>query len=168
MNIGQYQQQHTDLSETIKAVVTLTNNCEYGPETFLAYFNTTFNNGVEPGAFLWPVNHTSAFNLPLQSPQIFDLELDQTSLESITQHVSGMNVTFAEIKGATTLENPAFQTKAGQEVDILFIMLNSCIPTDIIGVTEIEEYKQPLADMVLDISSSQELVSAVNSFFYGN
>ncbi|KAL3925866.1 MAG: hypothetical protein SGILL_000115 [Bacillariaceae sp.] len=156
------------MSETLKVVATLTNNCNYGPTPFLAYFDTDFNENVEPGEFLWPVNHTDSFNLPLQSPQLFEDKLDESSLDSMTKTLSNLNVTYAEVKGATTLENPAFRTKAGQKVDILLLMLNSCIPTDIIGATEIEQYTQPLADMALDIASSQELVGVVKDFFNGN
>ena len=167
MNIGQYHSKRNgDLNQNMKAVVTLNTLCGRGQEFFLAYFNTTFNDNIEPGDFLWPQNETSTFHLPLQSPQIFDYNLTSTDLEQITSSIEGLNVTYAIIQGAETLENDAFQVKAGQTVDVLALMLNSCIPPDIIGTTLIQANMQPLADLAKEISANQELVEVVRNFFF--
>ena len=167
LNIGQYQSRaNGDNTEKLKVIVTLNNNYLYGPETVLAYFNTTFNQDVEPGDFLWPINYTDNFNLPLQSPQIFNHILDEDTFESLTQPIDGLNVTTTVIKGVETLENPAFHTKAGQTVDVMVLSLNSNIPTKVIGIPLIEEYKQPLTDLANGIASSKELVDRVKNFFF--
>jgi hypothetical protein len=102
-------------------------------------------------------------NLPLYSNQIFDSYLDFEMLNNISQPIEGMNVTTALLK-ATTIENPAFHTMAGQSVEILYIALNSNIPTNIIGETLIEEWKVPIADMARDIAENKVLLSRVESF----
>ena len=165
LNIGQYQSRaNGDLSKTLRVVVTNNNNYLYGPEPVLAYFNTSFNRDVAPGDFFWPSSPSVwCFPIGILSPQIFEETVEMGDIESVTEPISGMNVTTAVLTG-TTIDNPAFKTKAGQKVEIMLISLNSFIPTDIIGTTEIEEYTQPLADMAKSIAGSQELVDRVTSF----
>ena len=131
------------------------------PFSILSYFNTTFNQGVDPGAFLWPAEMDQHMNLPLYSTQIFDSYLDFEMLNNISQPIEGMNVTTALLK-ATTIENPAFHTMAGQMVEILYIALNSNIPTNIVGETLIEEWKVPIADMARDIAENKSSCLELN------
>jgi hypothetical protein len=168
LNIGQYQtREGGDLAKTLRVIVTNNNNYLYGPEPVLAYFNTSFNTNVSPGEFFWPSPSVWCFPIGILSPQIFEETLEMSDIDAVTESISGLNVTTAVLNG-TTIDNPAFKTKAGQKVEILFISLNSFIPTDIIGVTEIEEYIQPLADMAKSISENQELVDRVSSFMNGD
>jgi hypothetical protein len=164
LNIAIYQMQSNgDVSKTLRVILTANNRWQHFPFAILSYFNTTFNQGVDPGAFLWPAEMDQHMNLPLYSNQIFDSYLDFEMLNNISQPIEGMNVTTALLK-ATTIENPAFHTMAGQSVEILYIALNSNIPTNIIGETLIEEWKVPIADMARDIAENKVLLSRVESF----
>ncbi|MGK3753345.1 MAG: hypothetical protein ACI8RD_005652 [Bacillariaceae sp.] len=162
LNIGQYQtRMNGDMSKTMKVVLTITNNYEFGPTgTILPYFNTTFNENVNPGDYLWPEQD---FQLPMISQQIFDQYMDIDSLAAITEPIPGLNVTTATVS-AQTLENPRYHVKAGQRVEILILSLNSNIPTFIVGKDAIEATKQPLVDMARGIASSQELLCRVKAF----
>jgi hypothetical protein len=164
LNIGLHQMSSNgNLSKTLKVI--LCNNNVLGglPIEELAYFNTTFNQGVEPGAFIWPTLQDQHLDLPLYSPQIFDSYLDLDMLNDITEPIEGINVTTALIK-TTTIDNPAFHTRAGQPVEILLVSGNSAIPTAIAGETQIEQWKVPLAEMARDIAASQVLLSRVKAF----
>ena len=165
LNIGHYQtKQRGDLSKTIKLVMTDNNEPSFSPATFLAYFNSPVNQGVKPGEFLWPRNFTSTFLLPFYSIQIFEQYLDMDLLESQTETLIGINVTTFQTT-ATTINNPAFNTIAGQKVEILLLRLNADISTVIIGPTDIELYKEPLAEMAEGIAGSSQLVDRVHEFF---
>lgn len=164
LNIGLHQMStNGNLTKTLKVI--LCNNNVLGglPIEELAYFNTTFNQGVEPGAFIWPTLQDQHLDLPLYSPQIFDSYLDLDMLNNITEPIEGINVTTALIK-TTTIDNPAFHTRAGQPVEILLVSSNSAIPTAIAGKTQIEQWKVPLAEMARDITASQVLLSRVKAF----
>jgi hypothetical protein len=164
LNIGQYQtRENGDIDNTTLKFV-LTNDAASTPH-ILAYFKTDFNKNIAPGDFLWPADKDgkAAFQLPNQSPQIFDTKMDSKILDSITQPIDGLTVTTALIS-TTTIANPAFKTKAGQKVEILLITLNSKIPIAVIGLEQIRKQKWPLADMARDISSNKELLRRVKSF----
>ncbi|OEU23326.1 hypothetical protein FRACYDRAFT_233497 [Fragilariopsis cylindrus CCMP1102] len=163
LNIGQYQtRMNGDMSKILKVILTITNNYEFGPTgLILPYFNTTFNENVNPGDYLWPEQHD--FPLPMISQQVFDQYMDIDSLAAITEPIDGLNVTTATVS-AQTLENPRYHIKAGQRVEILILSLNSNIPTVILGKDAIEATKYPLADMARGIASSQELLRRVKAF----
>lgn len=164
LNIGQYQtRENGDLSKTLRMIITENNYYSYGPEPVLAYFNTSFNSDVAPGDLLWPSPEEWPFPIAVLSPQIFEETLEASDIEAVTQPITGINVTTAVLSG-TTIDNPAFKTKAGQKVEILLISLNSNIPTDIIGEIQIEEYTPRLAQMAFDIVESEELVDRVAAF----
>ena len=65
LNIGQYQSRMDgDMCKTLKIVLTDTNEYNYSPEGILSYFNTTFNDHVAPGDYLWPEDETYIFLAP--------------------------------------------------------------------------------------------------------
>ena len=66
----------------------------------------------------------------------------------------------------TTIENPVFKRKAGQKIEILLIILNSKVPNAVIGEEQIQKQTGPMAEMARDISSNQELIRRVGSFFF--
>jgi hypothetical protein len=160
LNIGQYQtRENGDLDTTLKIIVTNDGSCHCH---ILSYFKTDFIENTTPGDFLWPTvedNGNAIFDLPLQSPQ-----MSAESLNTIIQPITGLTVTTAVISGAATIDNPAFKTKAGQNVDIFLINLNSDIPIPIFGKEQIQQEKQRLADMVKEISANQELLDIVKAF----
>ncbi|OEU08041.1 hypothetical protein FRACYDRAFT_250263 [Fragilariopsis cylindrus CCMP1102] len=78
-------------------------------------------------------------------------------LASKTQTIEGLTITTA-LMSIPTIENPVFKTKAGQKVEVLPIVLNSKVPTVVIGKEQIQKQTGPLAEMASrDIFSNQEL-----------
>jgi len=155
-----------DLGSTMKVVMTDMNYYTNTDVLFLVYFNTTFNSGVEPGDYLWaPGTGQSeiAQAAPFRSPQIFGDYLDTEGLESRIRKIDGTNLTYAEI-GGTTIRNEAFGTLDGQRVEILLLLINSGIPTIVIGSDLVEEYAEPCADLAETIAGSRELLSVIEEF----
>lgn len=169
LNVGQYQTvDQGDLTQTLKLIVTDCNNVADDSNNFLSYFATTFNAGVAPGDFLWSSSMSNGLleidqMTPVRSPQIFQDSLDAAGLDALTERIAGTNLT-AAIVNATTLDNPAFGIVAGQSAQILFLRINSAIPTAVIGTQLTQQYTEPLADLAAEIAGSQELVSLVESF----
>jgi len=164
INIGQYQNEtNFDLTKKIKVVLTNTNQKENSTFTYqqiLAYFSTTFNQGVKPGDFGW----VSSQYLPWPSPQIFEEYLDEDALKAMLKPVAGTNMTTALID-ATTLTNPVYGTREGQKVQVLVVFLNEDITTYIVGTEAVKRATPKLAQMAYTIASSQDLVSQVRDFF---
>jgi hypothetical protein len=166
MNIGQYQTiDDGDLTVPIKLIVTNNNYYTDSNVKFLAYFNTTFNQEAEPGAFDWapPTGSGVAQAAPWRSMRIFAEYLDDASLLAAFEPIEDTNLTTA-VYTATTIDNPAFGVKAGQTVEILLLQINSNIPTTIIGLPATTFYTQPLAEMASTISSSSVLVQRIIDF----
>jgi hypothetical protein len=193
LNIAQYQSQQrsgddnlddelvntTSARKTMKLVITETSASIGTSYSFLSYFDTTVNQGIEPGSFFWPLHPDSElwgralFILPMFSPQIFaDKEIMTSKSQIVGDITNGVTVETFTIS-TTTVANPAFGTLAGLAVDILFI--NIVLPTIahgmfqestmLIGEDVVERAKQPLADMALSIASSTELLHRVQDFF---
>jgi hypothetical protein len=172
LNVAQYQQQHSalDLSHTLKLVVTYTDAATDVPNTFLSYFATDFNAGIDPGAFVWaPATGLNgvAQPVPWRSTQIFDKQLTLNDLKSLEQPLSDSNLTYA-LLDAVTIQNDAFGVQAGQKAEILVLFTNSIVPTSILGVSATEQWTQPLADMAHQISASQDLLALVQAFVAGD
>ena len=133
---------------------------------FSAYVRTDFNKDIAPSEYLWSTvkNRKTGLIIPNQSPQIFRTEMSSDILASKTQTIEGLTITTALIS-IPTIENPVFKTKAGQKVEVLPTVLNSKVPTVVIGKEQIQEQTGPLAEMASrDIFSNQELVRRVNFF----
>jgi hypothetical protein len=166
MNIGQYQSIDVgDLTVPIKLIVTNNNFYADSNVRFLAYFNTTFNQEAEPGAFDWapPAGSGVAQPTPWRSMRIFAEYLDDASMLAAFEPIEDTNLTTA-VYTATTIDNPAFGIKAGQTVEILLLQINSNIPTAIIGLTATTLLTQPLAEMASTISSNKVLVQRITNF----
>lgn len=169
INIAQYHNsERADLERVLKIVVTNNNDQDYNAwgsdrmtTQILQYFDSSINEGIAPGDFVW----YEALPLPFRSPQIFQESMDFETLDSLMQPIEGTTFTTAQIN-VTTVDNPAFGIKAGQEVQLLWINLNSPVTTFIVGKTIIEETTEPVGQMVYDIASNEELTRQVKDFFH--
>lgn len=156
-----------DMQKKLKVVLTDQNYYQDTNAKFLSYFQTSFNEGVSPGKFVWapPTSPSSnAQSTPWRSPQIFNDYLDESMIKNSKKHIVGTNITYVHVN-ATTIENKAFGVLPGQSVDILLLQINSDIPTTIIGSELTEKYMAPLAELAETIAGSEELLSVVNDFY---
>ena len=170
LNVAEYQaSEGGDLEKTMKVLLTDQNYVTDSPSNILSYFQTTFNEGVPPGGFVWPpsvgANAVAAKN-PRRSAQIFEDYLDTQMIDSAMMPIEGTQMTYAYIN-ATTIDNPAYGTIAGQHVEILLIQTNSDIPTFILGTTATEEYMKPVAELAESIAGNEDLLSIVEDFVAG-
>ena len=170
-NIAQYQKNHT-LNETIKVIVTNHNYYEDTNVKFLSYFNTTFNQDIEPGALVWaptPYGNQSFLSVgggnlhPWRSMQIFSDYMDDAILRSQCLPIPRVNLTTATFH-VTTIRNRAFGVTGGQSVQILLLQLNSNIPTNIFLPSANDQYRIPLVDMANDIMTSTVLLDRIAAF----
>jgi len=163
LNIGEYQMSEDggDPSITVKVLLTDMNQIKDSNVKILSYFNTTFNQNIEPGDFVWAPSE----QVPWRSPQIFDNYLDNAMIQQATVSVPGTSLTYTPIT-ATTISNRAFGVSAGQKVEILLLKINSDIPTTIVGASTTEAYTGPLADLAETIAGSRELQSIVREFVH--
>mmetsp|Transcript_17738 Transcript_17738/g.37073 ORF Transcript_17738/g.37073 Transcript_17738/m.37073 type:complete len:211 (+) Transcript_17738:2519-3151(+) len=185
INVGHYLRKHggrgtANANQTIKLIVTNTNeywDSEFNIGQILHYFSTTFNQGVDPGGFLWG----PGLQAPYRSPQIFENYLDQEGLNNTLVPIPNSNMTTATLHGntvtssnqhkhkhkpiaLTTVDNPAFGVVAGQRVAILLLNLNANITTYVIGKTAVDEWTQPLADMTNHVAFNDDLLERVRTF----
>jgi hypothetical protein len=161
MNIGQYQTvDNGDLSRYMKIIFTNHNYFADSNVKFLSYFETPFNKDVAPGEFIWADGPQAT---PWRSPQIFEEELDDSTMLDAFRPIEGTNFTTA-VYYATTIDNPAFGVKAGQQVQILLLQINSDIPVFIFGPEETVQFTTPMADMAESIAGSTELQNRILEF----
>jgi len=154
------------LSKTLKIILTNHNFFEDTNNRFLQYFNTTFNQGIAPGDFIWPPPlgaGQGAESSPIRSKQIFSNFLDDASMLEAFVPIPGTNLTSAVYK-VTTLENSAFKVKAGQNIEILLLQINSNIPTGIFGKNETDTQAPLLAELAMTIAESQILLERIAVF----
>jgi len=156
--IGQFQS-NGDKTKTLKLIVTNNNNAVFGNVDFLAYFNTSFYQGIKPGDFFWPVDPmTGPYPAPRKSLQIFEEFMDDETLLGAFQPIEGTDLTSA-IYEATTIDNPDFKVQAGMKVEILLLQINSDIPT-FFDPTTIPD----LQELTRTVASNDELVRRVQEF----
>ena len=170
MNVAQYQRDYPGSidSTTLKFVsinpnaVTPTNDyTTYNDAIYLGYFNTTFNIGIDPGEFIWSPGQP----VPWPSTQIFEEFMDADELHAKFEIVKGTNWTTAILKG-TTVHNPVYGVSAGQSVEILYFMINSLIPSQVVGTQMIKEFSEPMADLTRNIATNEDLQSRIIDFFF--
>merc|ERR1740117_2808867 len=114
--------------------VTPTNNySKYNDAIILGYFNTTFNFGIDPGDYIWSPGQP----VPWPSTQIFEEFMDADNLHSKFQRVEGTNWTTAILKG-TTIRNPIYGVEGGQSIELFYFMINSFIPSKLVGTDDIQ------------------------------
>ncbi len=160
--IGQYQSTaDANLDLTFKVILTNTNSNwdNYSSQIIMQHFSTSLNANIEPGDFFWdPV-----FKVPTRSFQIFEDYMNATILNARIEEIEGSNMTTVLLSG-TTIDNQAYQVRQGQKVEMLIINTNANIPTTIASSTMIEEYKEPMGDMAVDIATNTVLKDRVRAF----
>ena len=162
INVGNQQQKQENTTSPIKVILTNTNdkwNTTFNYAQILQYYNTYFNEDVEPGSFLW----APTYYAPYRSPQIFEEYMDERGLDALLEPLAGTNMTTALLTG-TTVDNTAFAISAGQTVEILLLNVNSNITTFVIGKQAIVDFTEPLANMTRNIAANQQLVQRVRDF----
>jgi hypothetical protein len=165
INIGHIQDK-IGLNETIKVLLSNCNDVwdsEWNRAQYLAYFETYFNKGIAPGDYSWG----PGWFIPSRSQQIFSEYLDPAGLDALLEPIADSNMTTALLQG-TTIDNPSYNVRAGQRVEMLLLNANANITTYVIGRTAIETYTQPLADMASNIAASDELLERVKEFVMRN
>merc|ERR1712150_160580 len=162
--ITTYQKQtNYDSNRIIKAVVNIHNEGTDPVDDFsqfLGYFETSFNKDVQPGGFVFRPKGW----IPQPSVQIFAESLEEDALIDMLKPIEGTNVTYATFQ-TTTVDNPVYEVRAGQSVELLVFFLNYNITTFVFGQKTIKEATPQLANMISDITSSQDVVNVVKNFF---
>jgi len=148
--------------QEIKLIISNNNYITNNMNNVLAYFNTTWNTGVKPGDFIWPAGVGSGpqYN-PQRSNQIFEETMTEDMLKF--SPINGTNLTSATIS-ATTVDNPAYGIVAGQKVKLLWLNINSNIPTFLITAPMINGYTPDLVAMVEGTAGSQALENVISEF----
>jgi len=162
INVAQYQIAGGDLDDTLRVILTNTNQAwgtDYQYSLFLQYFNSPINDGIEPGAYVWPQGMLT----PYQSHQIFEEFMDESILDGLIEPIPNSNMTTALLKG-TTIDSPIFDIKAGQKVKILLVNLNEPITTYIATPDIVNYFTEPLADMTVHIAENEELANRIKLF----
>eukprot|EP00581_Thalassiosira_minuscula_P017610 CAMPEP_0183716152 /NCGR_PEP_ID=MMETSP0737-20130205/10158_1 /TAXON_ID=385413 /ORGANISM="Thalassiosira miniscula, Strain CCMP1093" /LENGTH=628 /DNA_ID=CAMNT_0025945371 /DNA_START=41 /DNA_END=1924 /DNA_ORIENTATION=+ len=167
INVGQYHISGGDLSETVKVILTNTNQAwptdvkddPFQPLQILQYYESPVNKGAEPGSFNWP----QGMYVPYQSPQVFSDFMDFPTLNSLLEPIPGSNMTTAILNG-TTVDNPVFGVRAGQQVEIFLINLNEPITTYVATPGMVQSYTEPLASMTKAIADNEELAKRIKAF----
>ena len=103
--IARYQQKH-DIDGQIKLIISNNNNAAENMNNVLGYFSTSWNKGVEPGDFIWPlgVGNGPQAN-PQQSKQIFQEYLDEELLTSKLENINNGTTLSVATLSATTVYN---------------------------------------------------------------
>ena len=171
MTIGNYQTKGDDddddddvTTQTLKVFVCAHYADDRTPEALFGYFNTTYNAGVEPGAFLWPDYPNGGGNptTPAPSVQIFDFYMDNSIFDSLMKEIPDSPVRWHRMS-LTTIQNDAMRVKAGQPIDLLLLEVTGTgLPT--IVQFGIEQYKEAYGDLAKNISSSLELLGIIQDF----
>jgi hypothetical protein len=163
--IARYQQLY-GASNPIKLIITNQNIYSQNLSDILYYFNYA---GNKDKSFIWQVgryDETRSQGNPQMSKQIFEDEMTEELLKG--EPVEGTNLTMAVLPVATTIDNEAFSVKAGQQVSVAVINLNSNIPSTIMTESLIQEWTPALVSLAETIASSQDLADKVAAFIGSN
>ena len=166
-NIARYQDVYGaqgPSSTCLRAIVT--NNNVYTDSNFniLSFFNTSFNQGIEPGGFLWPTSWAMNYTMPnpRRSPQIFAECMSNADLDDALVSIPGTNFSTALLRG-TTIKNDAFGVEAGLCVNILLLQTNSNITTLVLPPNA-QEYQNSLTELAKAVASNDLIKERVASF----
>lgn len=165
-NIARYQNVYGaqgPSSSCLRAIVTSNNMYTFSNFDMLSFFNTSFNQGIEPGGFLWPSSW--AKNMPpnpRRSPQIFAECMSDADLNDALVSIPGTNFSTAVLRG-TTVKNDAFGVEAGLCVNMLLLQTNSNITTLILPPNALH-YQDSLVDLAKDIASNDVIKERVATF----
>ena len=171
-NIARYQDVYGaegPSSTCLSAIVTHNNVDMKSNFHVLSYFNTSFNQGIEPGGFLWPTSLSWAMNMPpnpRRSSQIFAECMSDGDLENALVSIPGTNFSTAVLQG-TTIKNDAFGVEAGLCVNILLLQPNSNI-TNLIFPPNVQAHQDSLAELAKGIASNDLIKERVASFLEGD
>jgi hypothetical protein len=161
--LGRYQQEHGADNE-IKLIISNNDFETNDNDNVLGYFSTPWNQGIDPGDFIWPPGVGSGpDNNPEQSVQIFEEFFDADSFNATFEQVTGTDLSIAFVN-ATTVGNPAFGVIAGQKVSLAIINLNSDIPTFIVTEEVISGYTPKMVELAETIAGSQNLADKMEAF----
>ena len=166
-NIARYQDVYGAQGPSptcLRAIVT--NNNAYTDSNFnmLSFFNTSFNQGIEPGGFLWPTSWAmnSTIPNPRRSAQIFAECMSNADLDDALVSIPGTNFSTAVLRG-TTINNDAFGVEEGLCVNILLLQTNSNITTLVLP-PNVHSYRDSLAELAKAIASNDLIKERVASF----
>lgn len=161
MELGNYQQ--TKSNGTVDGVTLKYLLVNANASGILSYFSSPFNKDVAPGSVIWTPDLGQY--LPWQSPQLFADELDLETLTSKTVRIEGLQDVTTTYLTATTTDNSRFGIVAGQSVEILVIIINQNISTDLMTSADIDASIESLATMTTDLANLTELLRRIQSFF---
>lgn len=163
-SIARYQQKY-GTSTPIKLIISNQNYYTNNNNNILDYFNYSGNEGKEPGEFIWPEGvEAGPQTNPQMSKQIFGEAMTAEELNALFAPMSGTNLTMAVLPVATTVDNEPFGVKAGQQVSIAVINLNSNIPTFVVSESVIQAATPGLVSLAESIASSQDLSDQIAAF----
>ena len=150
--------------QEIKLIISNNNYITDNMNNVLAYFNTTWNSNTNPGDFIWPagVGSEPQYN-PQRSNQIFKETMTEDMLKPLFSPINGTNLTSATIS-ATTVDNPAYGIVAGQKVNLLWLNINSNVPTFLITAPMINGFTPDIVQLVEKIAGSQVLEYVIKEF----
>jgi hypothetical protein len=170
-NIAVYQdrvsESDDDFSKPLKVIYVDNKIPQNRFPSFVAYFRTWFNEGVEPDGYIW-IPSTDANTPPSLVAQanrrVFDEYLDEDMIDAAHEATDdGSTVTTAIFK-TTTVKNAAFGVPAGRKLEIFAIKPGSFLPSDLFGKLLASIFKQPFVSPAAEISGNQILKERLAAF----
>ena len=132
----------------------------YNDAIIMGYYNTSFNKLIDPGEYIWSPGQP----VPWPSTQIFEEYVTEEDYHSKFEIVDGTNFTVAILSG-TTIDNAVYGVEGGQKIELFYMMINSFIPSKIIGTDDIVKYTPKLAELTTEIASNTDLQKRLKQFF---
>jgi len=165
--IGHDHRSGRNLNVPLKLIQTQTYFTTDRKTKFITYFRNPFNTDIAPGDFIWAPNSVKGGDFqpnPWRSHQIFDMYMDDASLDALEgDFLPGTNVTVARLS-LTTVANPAYGVLGGYPVDMLLLSYTGSVPTTIIGPKQIEQFNRLTQLSATELVGSAELLDAVNDY----
>ena len=149
-----------NLSKTLKIILTeptLDVPKQFDP--FLAHFASPFTEGIAPGDYFWPpapFEDAPANAFPIRSFQTFVEYYDENRLMAAFEPVPNSSFVTAVLQ-LTTVDNPSYGIVGGQEVEMLYIALNSHLDPYVISNEE-------QADLAYSVAASEILLDRIRDF----
>lgn len=155
------------MSKRLKIILTNNNSVDDTSVKILSYFSAPFNQDSAPGEFVWAPHTTLSYRshqeTPWRSPQIFADRMDDGKLRAAFEPIAGTTLTTA-VYTVTTIDNPAFGVKAGQQVEIMMLQINTEVEVNFLFRTYLDRDQAALAELARTIAGSDELVSRIQNF----
>lgn len=161
MNIGQYQTvDNGDLSRYLKIIFT---NHNYFADSNVKFCPISRRHSTKMWLRESLSRRTVRKRLRGGLQKFCEEELDDSTMLDDLRPIEGTNFTTA-VYYATTIDNPAFGVKAGQQVQILLLQINNYIPVLVFGPEETIQFTAPMADMAESIAGSTDLQNCILEF----